>query len=77
MIRRTIQDFLMQKYNLDSVFLHHPFYSYLEISKNPKFGAVSISRIGFGKNIDIILKANGLLGSQQKIRMYGCPVKNI
>ena len=74
-IRRTVQDFLMQKYNLDSLFLHHPFHPYPVISNNPKFGAVSISRIGFGKNIDIILKANRLLGSQQKIRMYGCPVK--
>ncbi|MGC1929502.1 MAG: hypothetical protein WA667_11045 [Candidatus Nitrosopolaris sp.] len=74
-IRRTVQDFLMQKYNLDSLFLHHPFYPYPVISKNPKIGAVSISRIGFGKNIDIILKANRHLSSQQSIKLYGCPTR--
>ena len=72
-IRKTVQDFLIQKYNLNSVFLYHPFYPYPIISKNPKVGAVSISRIGFGKNTDIILKANRLLGPQQSIKLYGCP----
>lgn len=74
-IRRTVQDFLMQKYNLDSLFLYHPFYPYPVISKNPKIGAVSISRIGFGKNIDIILKANRHLSSQHSIKLYGCPTR--
>lgn len=74
-IRRTVQDFLMRKFNLDSLFLHHPFHPYPVISKNPKIGAVSISRIGFGKNIDIILKANRHLSSQQSIKLYGCPTR--
>jgi hypothetical protein len=71
-IRKTVQDFIMKKYNLSSLFLYHPFYPYPIISRNPRIGAVSISRIGFGKNIDIILKANRLLDSQQSIKLYGC-----
>jgi hypothetical protein len=72
-IRKTVQDFLIQKYDLSSLFLYHPFYPYpITISKNPRTDAVSISRIGFGKNIDIILKANRLLNPQQSIKLYGC-----
>lgn len=73
-IRKTVQNFLIQKYDLSSLFFYHPFYPYpIIISKNPRTGAVSISRIGFGKNIDIILKANRSLNPQQSIKLYGCP----
>lgn len=75
-IRRSVQQYIQQKYNLNSVFLYHPFYAYPTISSilNRK-GAVSISRIGFGKNIDIILKANKILESFgiNGIRLYGYP----
>lgn len=77
-IRRTVQDYLKQTYNLDSLFLYHPFYPYPTSMCNiaVKQDAVSISRIGFGKNIDIILKANKLLesvGISDGIKIYGCP----
>ena len=71
-----VHNYIQQKYNLNSVFLYHPFYAYPAISSiiNRK-GAVSISRIGFGKNIDIILKANKILESFgiNGIRLYGYP----
>ena len=75
-IRRSVQHYIQQKYNLNSVFLYHPFYAYPTISsKLNRKGAVSISRIGFGKNIDIILKANKILESLgiNGIRLYGYP----
>jgi hypothetical protein len=74
-IRRTVQEYLKQRFGLDSLFLYHPFYPYPTISKNPKRGAVCISRIGFGKNIDVIIKANKLLASSGHhiIKLYGCP----
>jgi hypothetical protein len=76
-IRRTVQDYLKQRHNLDSLFLYHPFYPYSTTVLNiaAKRGAVSISRIGFGKNIDVILKANKILESFEidGIKLYGCP----
>jgi hypothetical protein len=81
-IRKTVQEYLKQRFDLDSLFLYHPFYPYPKISRSPKRGAVSISRIGFGKNIDILLKANRILdsklcsnsnNSQSVIKLYGCP----
>jgi hypothetical protein len=73
-IRETVQQHLKQKYDLDPLFLYHPFYPYHVVCKNPKIGAVSISRIGFGKNIDIILNANKLINSSENsIKLYGCP----
>jgi hypothetical protein len=100
-IRKTVQNYLRQKYDIDSLFLYHPFYPYpvmpvvtinnnreirsvsQDIRKNnedtmrKRNGAVSISRIGFGKNIDIILKANKILQGRSNdnnniIKMYGC-----
>jgi hypothetical protein len=76
-IRRSVQDYIQQKYNLNSLFLYHPFYPYsiTSSSMHNRKGAVSISRIGFGKNIDIILKANKILESFEinGINLYGCP----
>src|ERR671910_2426001 len=91
-IRKTVQSYLEMKYGIESLFLYHPFFRYntttsssLELSGLPtRRGVVSISRIGFGKNIDIILKANKILDSQYQgganakngsnlIEIYGCP----
>jgi len=91
-IRKTVQSYLEMKYGIESLFLYHPFFRYntttsssLELGGLPtRRGAVSISRIGFGKNIDIILKANKILDSQYQgganakngsnlIEIYGCP----
>ena len=73
-IRKTVQEYLNTKYNLDSLFLYHPFYPYPVTSsktQKEKKGAVSISRISFEKNIDIIIKANNLLRQEDQIKLYG------
>lgn len=111
-IRRTMQEYLKYKYDVDAKFLFHPFYpypvaSYLEkdvgnsIQKQNtskkfqaaskwkkeqenevrrKIDAVSICRIDYGKNSDIIIKANRILRQKKycerssqnlAIKMYG------
>ena len=88
-IRKTVQRYLEKKYGIGSLFLYHPFFPYetsshsiLSPSHQPtRKGAVSISRIGFGKNIDLILRANNILDSyshgcdngSDSIRIHGCP----
>jgi hypothetical protein len=68
-IRKTFQEYLKKKYNIEPMFLYHPFYPY-PIQKNgdtddnnilTKTEIVSISRIDYGKHTDIMLKANKLL----------------
>jgi hypothetical protein len=72
-IRRTVQDYLKSKYDLSSLFLYHPFYSYPTVSDRfERKGAVSISRISFEKNTDMIIKANKILQDKQ-IKLFGCP----
>ena len=75
-IRKTVQEYLNTKYSLESLFLYHPFYPYsVKSSKThkQKKGAVSISRISFEKNTDIIIKANNLLRRREDlIKLYGC-----
>lgn len=98
-IRKTVQKYLELKYGISSLFLYHPFFPYgiSGIDKKDsssstsnsgetatRTGAVSISRIGFGKNIDLILKANRILESyncrgtntrdgSNCIKIHGCP----
>ena len=92
-IRKTVQRYLENKYGLESLFLFHPFFPYntstisdLEfVDPTVRRGAVSISRIGFGKSIDLIVKANKIIDSQNRgglntksgisniIKIYGCP----
>jgi glycosyltransferase involved in cell wall biosynthesis len=76
-IRRTVQNYLKNKYDLPSLFLYHPFYPYPIITSDPseRKGAVSISRISFEKNIDMIMKANKILQDKhhQPIKLFGCP----
>lgn len=72
-IRKTVQEYLKNRYNLDTLFLYHPFYPYPIISRESRKGAVSISRISFEKNTDMIIKANRTLSEQQGIKIYGCP----
>ena len=72
-IRNTVYNYLKDKFNLNSNFIYHPFYKY-PINNNLKCinnYAISISRIDFDKNIDIILKANYILPEEKKIQIYG------
>ena len=85
-IRKTMQQYLRDKYGVNSRFLYHPFYSYPtyiknnldKLAKDTKCGsysnnssrhekkdAVSISRIDYGKNTEIIMEANTLLRKEQ------------
>ena len=72
-IRRTVQGYMQKKYGLNCDFLYHPFYPYPLVHKPERRGAVSISRISFEKNIDMIIQANKILGEIDAIKLYGCP----
>lgn len=72
-IRRTVQDYMQKRYGLDCAFLYHPFYPYPIVRKSKRKGAVSISRISFEKNTDMIIKANKILNKCGPIKLYGCP----
>ena len=61
-----MQQYLQDRYGIESKFIRHSFYPYPILrgdsddtgEENKKTHAVSISRIDFNKNIDIILDAN-------------------
>ncbi len=61
-IRESVQEYLMNQFNVKSLFMPHPFFSY-NIPKISGLGhkCVSIARIDFDKNTDIILKANKIM----------------
>ena len=67
-IRQTVQKFLKEKYDIESEFLHHPFYEYPK-KIGFKNKAVSISRIDYDKHTEIILEANEKLS--HPIDIYG------
>ena len=72
-IRESVQEYLMNQFNITSQFMPHPFFSY-EIPKVEGLGhkCVSIARIDFDKNTDIILKANQLLENKSNhIYLFG------
>lgn len=74
-IRKTVHDLLLSM-GIQSQFVIHP---YVPMIKNTtpvfgiKSGAVSISRIDYDKNIDIIVQANTLIPEGLKVEMYGDP----
>ena len=71
-IRQTVKDYLMKTYKFESQFLTHPFYQYEKNKPSMNNYAVSISRIDFDKNIDIILKYNNLVKySDKEIKIFG------
>ena len=72
-IRKTVQEYIRSRYGLDCAFLYHPFYPYPVVHKPKRRGAVSISRISFEKNTDILMKANKALDAVDRIKLYGCP----
>ena len=69
-IRKSVKQYLLKNHNIKAEFKVHPFYTY-PTTKKPKSGAVSISRIDFDKHIDVILEANKLLPTDNKIEIYG------
>jgi hypothetical protein len=71
-IREKVQSFLKDYYSIDSTLSKHPFHQY-ETNVEPHTSrAISISRIDFDKNIDIILNANKLIKNKEnKIQIFG------
>ena len=72
-IRESVQEYLMNQFNVKSLFMPHPFFSY-KIPKIDGLGykCVSIARIDFDKNTDILLKANKLLENKSDhIYLFG------
>jgi hypothetical protein len=72
-IRESVQEYLMNQFNVKSLFMPHPFFSY-KIPKIDGLGykCVSIARIDFDKNTDILLKANQLLENKSDhIYLFG------
>ena len=70
-IRKSVQDYLMERFGFYSEFYIHPFYAYpFERDPHPT-KAVSISRIDFDKHTDILLEANKRLPKSQAISLYG------
>ena len=72
-IRESVQEYLMNQFNVQSQFMPHPFFSY-KIPKIEGLGykCVSIARIDFDKNTDILLKANQLLENKSDhIYLFG------
>ena len=72
-IRESVQEYLMNKFQIPSEFMPHPFFSY-EIPKLKGLGykCVSIARIDFDKNTDILLKANRLLTNKKNhVYLFG------
>lgn len=72
-IRESVQEYLVNTFNVQSQFMPHPFYPY-EVPECDGLGyeCVSISRIDFDKNTDILLKANQILKDPKKhIYIFG------
>ena len=77
-IRKSMQQFLRDRYGIQSKFIYHPFYPYPvqqrdrneeEQEEEKKTQAVSISRIDFYKNTEIILDANKR--TTNPVKIYG------
>jgi glycosyltransferase involved in cell wall biosynthesis len=72
-IRKSMQSFLQERFGIESRFLCHPFYPYPIIDSGQyhveRKEAVSISRVDFQKNIEMMLEANK--GAKKSINIYG------
>jgi hypothetical protein len=74
-IRKSVQAFIKEKYNLDSTFIIHPFHAYPITKESDLTRNVCISRIDYDKHIDIILKANKLLDPAKAVWLHGADNK--
>lgn len=72
-IRESVQSYLLEKFNIKSEFMYHPFFRYeLPINDGLGYKCVSIARIDFDKNTDILLKANKQINDNSKhIYLFG------
>ena len=72
-IRKSMQNFLQDNFEIESQFLCHPFYAYprIHFEQDPckRKEAVSISRIDFQKDIETMLEANKT--AKNPIKIYG------
>ena len=69
-IRDTVQKYLVDNFKLESILIRHPFYEYDKTSKGLSYNCVSIARIDFDKNTDILLKANQKIRRKMIIFIY-------
>ena len=71
-IRKSVKRYLKEVYGINSEWIPHPYIRSMNIN-NPKTSnkAISISRIDYDKNIDIICQAN--LFTKNKVEIYGEP----
>ena len=70
-IRKTVEKYLTDKFQINSQFLPHPFYEYPLSQETSKIRNVAISRIDFDKHTDQILLANKQLDNNKKVTIYG------
>jgi len=71
-IRETVKKYIKDNFNIDSKYCPHPFYHYEKSNyESMNNFAVSISRIDYDKNTDLILKCNKLLDEDKKIIIFG------
>ena len=68
-IRKTVQEYLLKNFGINSKFLVHPFHQYKKNKNNVRKNFVSISRVDFDKNTDIIVKANQKVSNP--VHIYG------
>jgi hypothetical protein len=73
-IRKSVHDLLLNM-GIPSTYIIHPYMPMINHQfTNHRSGAISISRIDYDKNIDIIVKANSLINIfDNKIEIYGEP----
>ena len=71
-IRETVQKYLTDNFTISSEFKLHPFHRYPCQLEGCHFHAVTISRVDFDKNTDIILKANQTIQDpKQRVHIFG------
>ena len=71
-IRETVQKYLLDNFKIPSEFKLHPFHGYPCDKEGCNFHAVTISRVDFDKNTDIILKANQQIqDSKKRVHIFG------
>tara|TARA_B100001093_G_scaffold324307_1_gene309460 strand:+ start:180 stop:1175 length:996 start_codon:yes stop_codon:yes gene_type:complete len=71
-IRETVQQYIAQEFGIQSDFKVHPFYEYSTDIPGRESHAVTISRVDFDKNTDLILRANQLIQDPSKrIQIFG------